>query len=67
MYERSISLLSHTLLFIVLSIVLVNPVFAKSEKFIYVYNSSGELLQPLNAALKCPDPSGGSGAARVSR
>lgn len=58
MMHRLISLLSHALLFIFLSAVLANPVFAKVQKFVYVYNSEGTLLQPLNAAKKCPDPEG---------
>jgi len=39
---------------------LIASVQAKTQKFIYVYNSSGELLTPANAADQCPDPNGGN-------
>lgn len=38
---------------------------ADIQKFVYVYNHSGDLLLPKNAASHCPDPAGGSGEAAV--
>ena len=39
--------------------------FAEIQKFVYVYDHTGEILLPKNAADQCPDPAGGSTAASV--
>lgn len=36
---------------------------ASTQKFVYVYNSQGQLLAPLNPAHQCPDPARGNGPA----
>ncbi|MBL1274476.1 MAG: tandem-95 repeat protein [Ectothiorhodospiraceae bacterium] len=47
------------------TLLVASPVLAKKLKFIYVYDSQGELLTPLNTAEQCPDPDGGNGAAET--
>ena len=54
-------------LMIIASLVAASPAWADKLKFVYVYNTGGQLLTPLNAANQCPDPSGGNGAADVCR
>lgn len=50
-------------LLFVIALVFAAPVSATTFKFVYVYNSQGELLTPLNVANQCPDPKGSHGAA----
>lgn len=52
-----------SILFLIATMVMASSVFAQTFKFVYVYNTQGELLTPLNAASQCPDPKGGNGAA----
>lgn len=39
------------------------PILAGTQKFVYVYNSQGQMLMPLNAAAQCPEPDGGQAPA----
>ncbi len=34
--------------------------YADTVKFVYIYDSNGSLLEPLNPASSCPDPAGGT-------
>jgi len=41
--------------------------WADSKKFVYVYDASGNLLKPSNAATQCPDPDGSNNASADCR